>query len=115
MSSSSLLQRGESGVSTVHTSRHETLQKCEHDSAHFKTVSKRAPADINILKISKFPLSKANHRGVAVVASILISRRNRRVSSLPKNPSAHARVTHVIDTFTSAPADISIWTTPTCS
>jgi hypothetical protein len=69
-------------------SRHKTLQMCD---AHCKTAFKSAPAEINIWQTSKFPLSKANHSGVAVVSPILISRGNRRVSCQAKNKSAYAR------------------------
>jgi hypothetical protein len=101
-----------------YTCRQETYHKSDRGCAHLKTAFKLTPADISIWQISTFPLSNANHRGVAVVSSILISRGNHSVSALPNNPiiSTCARGgTHVIETFTSAPADISIRITPTCS
>jgi hypothetical protein len=94
------------------------LEECDRNSTHFKTAFKSVPADINILQTSKFPLSKANHIGVTVVSSILISRGNQSVSSMPKKTitsTCTRKVAYVIDKFASAPADSSIWITPTCS
>ena len=69
-----------------YTSRQKTYNKCDRDCAYLKTAFRSTPADMSILQISTFPLSKANHRGVAVVSSILISRGNHSVSALPITP-----------------------------
>ena len=102
----------------MHQPPQKNLEECDRNSAHFKTAFISVPADINILQTSKFPLSKANHIGVTVVSSILISRGNQSVSSMPKKTitsTCTRKGTYVIDKFASAPADSSIWITPTCS